>query len=98
MTITGSIVLLFVTWFMVFFCVLPVRFKSQAEAGAIVPGTPASAPSDPQMNRKFWITTAISLPIWAAICAVVLWGGLSVYSLDVFGVLGDQKGLNAFSN
>ena len=98
MTITGAMVLLSVTWFMVFFCVLPVRFVSQAEAGAIVPGTPASAPSDPQLKRKFWITTWISLPIWAAICAVVLWGGLSVYNLDVFNVLGDQKGLNAFTD
>jgi predicted secreted protein len=97
MTITGALVLLSVTWFMVFFCVLPVRFQSQAEAGAVVPGTPASAPSDPQLKRKFWITTAIALPVWMAICAVVLWGGLSVYSLDVFNVLGDQKGLDAFT-
>lgn len=97
MTITGALVLLSVTWFMVFFCVLPVRFQSQAEAGAVVPGTPASAPSDPQLKRKVWITTAISLPIWLAICAVVLWGGLSVYSLDVFNILGDQKGLDAFT-
>jgi predicted secreted protein len=98
MSITGSIVLLSVTWFMVFFCVLPVRFRSQAEAGSIVRGTPASAPDDPQLKRKFWITTAITLPLWLAMCAVVLWGGISVYSLDVFGVLGDQKGLSAFGN
>jgi predicted secreted protein len=97
MSITGSIVLLATLWFIVFFCVLPVRFRSQAEAGSIVPGTPASAPSDPQLKKKFWITWAITLPIWVAIVVVVLYGGLSVYDLDVFGVLGDQKGIEAFS-
>ena len=35
MTITAALVLFSVTWFMVFFCVLPMRFKSQAQAGEV---------------------------------------------------------------
>jgi predicted secreted protein len=89
MSITGSIVLLSVTWFMVFFCVLPWRFHSQAAAGKVVPGTPASAPADFEVARKARITTAITLVLWLAMLAVIQWGGLSVQNLDVFGVLGD---------
>ena len=46
MNITGGIILYAVTWFMVFFCVLPVRFVSQADAGEVVPGTHRSAPAN----------------------------------------------------
>ena len=48
MTITAALVLFAIIWFMVFFCVLPLRFQSQAEAGSVVPGTPASAPAGPR--------------------------------------------------
>jgi len=98
MSIVGSLVLLAALWFVVFFCVLPVRLRSQAETGEVVPGTPASAPDDPQLKRKFWITWAITLPLWAVIVAVVIWGGISVYDLDVFGVLGDHNGAGALTH
>ena len=45
MSITGAVVLFAVIWFMVFFIVLPIRFRSQQDEGEIVPGTPASAPA-----------------------------------------------------
>lgn len=92
MSITGAIVLLAVTWFMVFFCVLPVRFQSQAEAGSVAPGTPASAPSDPQLRRKAWITTAITLVLWGAMMGVIWSGWVSVYDLDVFDILNGKVG------
>ena len=88
MTITGSIVIFSVTWFMVFFCVLPWRFTSQEEAGQIVPGTPRSAPSDHLIGSKAKITTVIAVVIWAAICATILWSGLGINDLDVFGIMG----------
>ena len=44
MTITASLILFAVTWFMVFFIILPLRVTSQAEAGHVEPGTPRSAP------------------------------------------------------
>jgi predicted secreted protein len=87
MTITGALVLYSVTWFMVFFCVLPLRFTSQSEAGVVVPGTPKSAPSDHKVGRKAVITTIAATLIWAAICAVILWGGIGINDLDVFGIM-----------
>ena len=88
MTITGAIVLFSVTWFMVFFCVLPLNFTSQDEAGSVVPGTPRSAPAGFVVRRKAFVTTWVATVIWAAICAVILWGGIGINDLDVFGILG----------
>lgn len=88
MTITGAIVLFAVTWFMVFFCVLPVRFQSQAEAGRVEPGTPASAPADAMLGRKARITSLIAVVIWAALTAIILSGWIGIEDFDVFDVWG----------
>lgn len=87
MNITGAIVLYSITWFMVLFCVLPVRMTTQDEAGDIVPGTPRSAPANMRMGRKMKVTTLIATPIWGAIAAVILWGNIGVQDLDVFGIM-----------
>ena len=87
MTITGAFVLYSVTWFMVFFCVLPLRFVSQEDAGSIVPGTPRSAPAEEMVGRKARLTTVVATVVWAVICAVILWGGIGIDDLDVFGIM-----------
>ena len=87
MTITGAFVLYAVTWFMVFFCVLPLRFVSQEDAGSVVPGTPRSAPAEEMVGRKARLTTMVATVVWAAICAVILWGGIGINDLDVFGIM-----------
>ncbi len=40
MAITSAMVLFAVIWFATLFLILPIRLKTQAEAGDIVPGTP----------------------------------------------------------
>jgi predicted secreted protein len=87
MTITAAIVLFSVTWFMVFFIVLPLRFVSQADTGNVVPGTPKSAPAGDIVLRKAKITTVLALVIWAALCAVILSGWISVRDFDVMHVM-----------
>ena len=87
MTITGAFVLYAVTWFMVFFCVLPLRVVSQEDAGRVVPGTPRSAPAEEMVGRKARLTTVVATVVWAAICAVILWGGIGINDLDVFGIM-----------
>ncbi len=88
MSITAAIVVFAVTWFMVFFIVLPIRFVSQAEAGSIVPGTPAGAPAEENVKRKAWITTGIATVVWALICAVILSGWISVRDFDFARTMG----------
>ena len=84
MGITSAIVLFAVVWFMVFFVVLPLRMVSQGDKGEVVPGTPASAPADPQMKRKVKITTIWAFCIWAVIVGVILSGVVTVRDIDWF--------------
>lgn len=88
MTITAAIVLFAVTWFMVFFIVLPLNLTTQGDAGKIVPGTPAAAPAGFVVARKARLTTLIALVVWAALCAVILSGWITVRDLDIFGRMG----------
>ena len=69
MSITSAIVLYASIWAVVFFMVLPQGVVSQQEDGEIVPGTPASAPTDAKIKRKVLITTAAA----AVVFAVVYW-------------------------
>ena len=87
MTITGAIVLFSVTWFMVFLCILPTRQISQAQAGTIVPGSAASAPTDPQLVRKAKLTTWITLVVWIAMCGIIMSGWIGVEDTDIFNLL-----------
>jgi len=92
MSITGAIVLFATTWFLVFFVVLPLRFESQADAGDVVPGTPAGAPSGHVVARKAKITTMVTLVVWALICGVILSGVISIRDIDFMGVMGPEAG------
>jgi predicted secreted protein len=87
MSITSVIVVYAICWFMTFFIVLPLRFESQADAGSVVPGTPASAPSGEVVRRKAWITTIAATLVWAVICGIILSGWISVRDFDVRGVM-----------
>ena len=86
MTITAALVLFSVTWFMVFFCVLPMRFKSQAQAGEVEPGTPRSALADAMIKPKAKLTTLISIVIFAVLYLLITSGRWGIADLDVFGL------------
>ncbi len=87
MTITAAIVVFAVTWFMVFFCVLPLRFQSQGDAGVVVPGTPKSAPSSENVGKKAKITTVVATILWVIICGVILSGWITVQDFDFRGTM-----------
>lgn len=74
MNLTGGIVLFAVLWFLTLFVVVTIGQKSQQDAGAVVPGTPAGAPADLRWKGKLIWTTAIAALIWGAIAFVILGG------------------------
>ncbi len=84
MSITASVVVFAVLWFLTLLVALPIRVKSQAEDGHIVPGTPASAPADPMIRRKMFWVTIVAAVLWAVICSVILWGGITISDIDFF--------------
>jgi len=81
---TSALVLFAVIWFMTFLIVLPIRLKTQGDVGQIVPGTHAGAPHEPQLKKRAWITTGISVVLWCIIAGTILSGAITVRDLDMF--------------
>lgn len=88
MTITGAIVLFAVIWFMTLFVMLPQRIRSQEEDGEVVPGTPASAPVDPQLKRKVIVTTIVTVILWCAVMSIIVFRVVTLDDLYLFGPRG----------
>ena len=84
MGITSALVLFAVIWFLVFLVVIPIRLETQGDVGEVEPGTHAGAPANPNLKKKAWITTGISLFIWIIITAVILSGTLTISDIDFF--------------
>ena len=64
MTITASIVLFAIFWFILLFVTLPIKIKTQQETGKQTPGTPASAPENPQIKTKMLWVTVVAFFLW----------------------------------
>ena len=92
MSIVSAIVLYAVIWFMVLFCVLPVRLKTQGDLGEIEPGTHAGAPANLNMGRKARLTTVIAAVLWVVIAGVIFSGVISVRDFDWFDRMGPRAG------
>ena len=72
MTVIGGIVFFSITWWLVFFAVLPWGVRSDEEAGAVKEaGIPSGIPHRPPMLKKVLITTGIALALLAAFSVVV---------------------------
>ena len=71
MSITSAIVLYAVIWCLAFLIVLPIGQVHQHETGDVVPGTPASAPTEARIARKAIISTIVAAVVWLGIFMVV---------------------------
>ena len=67
MGIAGAAVLYAVIWAVAFYCLLPLKIRTQSETRRIVRGTPPSAPSDPGLRWKVLRATAVGTVIWLAV-------------------------------
>lgn len=68
---TLGIAFYFVTWWLTLFIVLPFGVRTQEEDGAVVPGTPGSAPAKAQIWRVFLINTVLAGVVWTIIWFVL---------------------------
>ena len=71
MGIALGLALYFMIWWLTLFAVLPFGVRTQEEAGAVEPGTPASAPERFQWRKVFLINTVV-----AALAFSVVWMAL----------------------
>lgn len=84
MTIGAALVLFAVVWFMTLFVILPIRLTSQEEDGDIVPGTPPSAPSNPQLGKRVQIVTVVATVIWIGLVAIIATGAIPLDTFDFY--------------
>lgn len=84
MGVFSAIVLFAMIWFITLLIVLVIRQPSQAEAGPIVPGTHAGAPANPQLRKRFVLTTVIALVLWLPLVVLILSGSITIADIDLF--------------
>lgn len=74
MSIPFAIAIYVVIWWTVLFAILPIGVRTQGEDGTIVPGTPASAPTQPRLMRVVLLTTLVSCLVFASLWLAVRYG------------------------
>lgn len=84
MTIAAALVLYAVIWFMTLFVVLPLRLQTQDEDGDVVPGTPGSAPANPQLGRRALVVTVIATVVWAIAAYIIVYVDVPLGFFDVY--------------
>ena len=72
MGITGSIIVYVLIWWMIFFSILPVGIQSKKEQfKERIDGLDPGAPNNPNIGKKFLITTIITSVIFIVIYYLV---------------------------
>ncbi|MCC0079262.1 MAG: DUF1467 family protein [Rhodobacter sp.] len=82
MSPVSAFVLYAFLWFLTLLVVLPIRLKTQEDVGEVVPGTPRSAPADPQIGKRVIVTTIAATIIYAIIVTIILSGIVTVNEMD----------------
>ena len=81
MSVSFAIAIYVIIWWTVLFAILPIGVRTQDEDGTIVPGTPASAPTQPRLVRVVVLTTLVSALLFAALWIAVRSGLINLESL-----------------
>ena len=85
MGITSGLVLYAVIWWMTLLCIAPMRLKTQADVGKVVPGTQSGSLEVHNLRPKLWITTGISTVLFAIAATIILSGWITIEDLDWWG-------------
>jgi predicted secreted protein len=83
MSLTFAIAIYFIVWWITLFAVLPFNVRTQDEAGAIVPGTPESAPAEPKLLRIIVTNTIVATLVFAVVWSIIVyeWVDLDLFQL-----------------
>ena len=84
MAITSAIVLFAVIWFLTLLIVLPLRLQTQGDLGKVEYGTHAGSPENPQMKKRFLVTTVAAVIVWVFVVGSILSGFFSIRDFDWF--------------
>ena len=81
--ITGSIIIFLLIWWLIFFLSLPININNSNKKIAIE-GEDPGAPNNPQIFKKFLITTFVSVIIWFIIYFFLNNDGFLMFILKLF--------------
>ncbi len=79
MSITGSLVIYVILWWIVFFAVLPIDVNREKKAN--IKGSDSGAPENPKILKKFILSTLISSLIFTIIYILVRYELLNIRNL-----------------
>ena len=86
MSVVSAIVLFAVIWFLSLFVMLPIGLRTQGDDGARLVGTHAGSPTSAfSMKRKMKQTTLVAIPVWGLLVIAILYSGITVRDIDMFG-------------
>ncbi len=71
MSLTLSVAIYFVTWWITLFAILPFGVRRQHESGEVVEGSEPGAPLRPQLWWKVLWTTVVSAVLFACFYAAL---------------------------
>lgn len=86
MSLSLSVALYFVIWFITLFAVLPFGVETQEEAGEVVPGTPESAPASPRIWRVVIVNTIVASIVFAIVWATLTFKWIDLTKMSVPGM------------
>lgn len=85
MSLGSAFAIYFVVWWVTLFAVLPFGVRTQAEAGDVVPGAPASAPEKTHLVRIIVRNTILASLVFAVIYWMIVYSGWSIMDLPLPG-------------
>ncbi len=84
-TISTSLAVYFVIWWIVLFAMLPIGVRTSEEAGEKAsPGTAESAPHLPNLLPKMVATTVVSSIVFAALYAIIVYHVITLDQIPFF--------------
>ncbi len=83
MSLGSAFAIYFVVWWITLFAVLPFGVRTQAEAGEIVPGAPASAPAKTALGKIVLRNTVVATVVFAFIYWLLVYSGLSITDIPL---------------
>ncbi|MEM7619607.1 MAG: DUF1467 family protein [Pseudomonadota bacterium] len=84
MSLTFSIAVYIICWWVVLFAVLPIGVRTQQEDGAVVPGTTESAPTSPQLKFKLLLTTVLASVVFIIIYFIMTYDLIRLDDIPFF--------------
>ena len=84
MGLTGSIILFLIIWWLILFILLPLNIDNKSSNTTEYEGNDPGAPNNPQILKKFIITTIISVILWFVVYLLLNNDGFLMSIMNTF--------------